>query len=92
MTLNPPDWLKEDIKQIKDKKEKLLPKTEPKEPLLTSKELARLINNTGNNQRSFANHIGVSQSMISNIVNGKREMTQKINDKIIDTFGYMLPV
>lgn len=81
LTLTPPQWLEESIKLIQHNKE--LPDLDrEKEALVTIEDLRNVFKKSGLNVRQFGNHLGISGSMVSFLLNGKRQITKEHSEKI----------
>jgi hypothetical protein len=94
LTVTPPEWLDKEIKVIAGKKQFLAlpPKKGSQAPLMTRDELEGLQNKSGQSVTEFAKNLGISRQMASYIIHGKKQMTQRISDKVREVFGNMLPV
>lgn len=82
----PPEWLKEELKQIKDKRGWYITDVTPQNDIVTIEELRELIKKTGLSQRNFANKVGVTHQMIGYILRGKRNITKNTSEKIRKAF------
>ncbi len=69
------------VKSTKENASLSLTGLEAKIPVISKDELKTIVKNLGLSQRQFANRFGVSQQMISDILNGKRKMTKEISIK-----------
>jgi len=58
------------------------------EPMLTSEEFSRLIEDSGLTINQIAEELGVSRQMVSYIVHGKRSMTERIANKAREVFRH----
>ncbi len=79
LTLRPPDWLQQELKLIKDKKEACAQK---KEAILTQVEFKHIFIESRLTPNQFANHIGVSRQLVNYILKGERRITKETSDKV----------
>lgn len=94
----PPDWLRSELSPIAlnkcKNKHPLLPGkkrrtykrqtevTEVQEDIISRDEFLRILKESGLNQVTFAEKLDISQSMITRIKNGTRNINQSLSDKI----------
>lgn len=92
--VTPPEWLKSQIKEIESRREQhLLNITEAfqsQQKVLTHDQFTNIFNKSGLSIRQFANHLGLSATMISQIMKGNRNITPKTSRKIKEVFGHLL--
>lgn len=91
LTLNPPEWLKEELDAIELKAKQKRPELLPNTSLMTREDFQAVFQKTGLSQRQFANNLGVSASMVGWVLNGKRKMTKKISNKVRVTYPDLCP-
>ena len=87
LSFYPPNWLSGELQLIASKKEQILAEYQHKEKqeqqnLITKNQLEMLINNSGLSNRAFAQKVGISPSLITRMLKGERNITQKMSDKI----------
>ena len=56
------------------------------EPMLTTEEFSRLIQDSELTINQVAEELGISRQMVSYIIHGKRSMTERISDKAREVF------
>jgi len=81
----PPKWLETSFVEICNKKTQAghrLP-----EFVITQHGLKKLLHETGLSQREFAKRLGVSRTMINQILNGRKSISRKLAGKVRDVFG-----
>ncbi len=84
----PPEQIKEINQKIADKKISFLGGAEKKETqrILNTQELSKIIEGSGLPQNQFANKVGVKKGYLSEMKNGKKNITPEFSKKVLDTF------
>jgi len=79
-TLTPPDWFRNEIELIQNKKEMFAAeKTTP----LTTKEFCAIFEKSGLTSELFGQHLGITGQYVSLLRNGKRKISKKIAKKTV---------
>ena len=81
LSLTPPQWLDQEIKLIQSNKE--LPSLDHQEDLpITLDVLQDIFKKSNLTGKQFGNHLGLSASMTSYLLRGRRPITKEISEKI----------
>ena len=80
ITLTAPDWLKEEIKLIEEKRDNIrsIKKTNP----LSITDFSSVLKESGLTTTQFAQAINVTPQLISSIISGKRKISHETTNKI----------
>jgi hypothetical protein len=82
LTLTPPEWLEQEIKSIQANKELPSISHREKESLISLEEFQDIFSASKLTGLEFSKKTGISSSMISYILRGKRPISKEISEKI----------
>lgn len=89
LTLTPPEWLSEEIKKIKNRREKLLPPGK-KNPIISIETLHKIMKEKKLSQSQLANNLGISRQMINDILHEKKGVSSQLSKEILKQFSDIL--